>query len=113
MDTIEFTSGQQESSSGPPLHYLQVGARSCLPTQTIKRDSLSLYFQEIARKDVEIKELRQQQFQAETSLRELQLNISVKEERYMMMMMMVMMRMISGTRTGSRSLRTVSGGWRG
>ena len=63
---------------------------------------------------MEIKELRQQQFQAETSLRELQLNISVKEERYMMTMMMVMMiRMISGTRTGSRIWRTVSGGWRG
>jgi len=60
MDTIEFNSGQQESSSGPPLHYLQ----------------------EIARKDVDIKELRQQQYQAETSLRELQLNFSVKEERY-------------------------------
>ena len=38
--------------------------------------------QEIARKDVDIKELRQQQYQAETSLRELQLNFSVKEERY-------------------------------
>ena len=24
MDTLEFGSGQQESSSGPPLHYLQV-----------------------------------------------------------------------------------------
>ena len=50
----------QEGSSGPPLHYLQ----------------------EISRKDVEIKELRNQQYQAETSLRELQLNISVKEEKY-------------------------------
>merc|ERR1712079_67810 len=60
MDTLEFGSGQQESSSGPPLHYLQ----------------------EIARKDVEIKELRQQQYQSEASLRELQLNISLKEEKY-------------------------------
>ena len=50
----------QESSSGPPLHYLQ----------------------EIARKDVEIKDLRQKQYQAENSLRELQLNFSLKEEKY-------------------------------
>ena len=41
-----------------------------------------VFLQEIARKDVEIKELRQQQYQSETSLRELQLNFSVKEERY-------------------------------
>ena len=31
---------------------------------------------------MEIKELRQHQYQSETSLRELQYNISVKEERY-------------------------------
>lgn len=40
------------------------------------------FLQEIARKDVEIKELRQQQYQSEASLRELQLNISLKEEKY-------------------------------
>jgi len=60
VDTLEFSNSQQESSSGPPLHYLQ----------------------EIARKDVEIKELRQLQYQSDSSLRELQLNISVKEEKY-------------------------------
>lgn len=60
IETMDFGSNQQDSSSGPPLHYLQ----------------------EIARKDVEIKELRQHQYQSETSLRELQYNISVKEERY-------------------------------
>ena len=42
----------------------------------------SRFLQEIARKDVEIKELRQQQYQSEASLRELQLNISLKEEKY-------------------------------
>ena len=57
---MEMSQLQQEGSSGPPLHYLQ----------------------EISRKDVEIKELRNQQYQAETSMRELQLNISVKEEKY-------------------------------
>ena len=51
---------QEASSSGPPLHYVQ----------------------ELSRKEVELKELRSQQYQAETSLRELQLNMSGKEERY-------------------------------
>merc|ERR1712029_240027 len=60
IETMDFGSNQQDSSSGPPLHYLQ----------------------EIARKDVEIKELRQLQYQSDSSLRELQLNISVKEEKY-------------------------------
>jgi len=60
VETMELSSLHQEGSSGPPLHYLQ----------------------EISRKDVEIKELRNQQYQAETSLRELQLHISVKEEKY-------------------------------
>ena len=60
VETMELSSLHQEGTSGPPLHYLQ----------------------EISRKDVEIKELRNQQYQAETCLRELQLNISVKEEKY-------------------------------
>ena len=51
---------QEASSSGPPLHYVQ----------------------ELSRKEVELKELRSQQYQAETSLRELQLTMSGKEERY-------------------------------
>ena len=51
---------QDAGSSGPPLHYVQ----------------------ELSRKEVELKELRSQQYQAETSLRELQLNMSGKEERY-------------------------------
>ena len=60
VETMELSSMHQDGTSGPPLHYLQ----------------------EISRKDVEIKELRNQQYQAETCLRELQLNISVKEEKY-------------------------------
>jgi len=60
VDMIEFNKQQHEGSSGPPLHYVQ----------------------ELARKEVEIKELRAQQFQAETGLREIQLNMSAKEERY-------------------------------
>merc|ERR1719206_1212703 len=60
VDMIEFNKQQHEGSSGPPLHYVQ----------------------ELARKEVEIKELRAQQYQAETSLREIQLNMSAKEERY-------------------------------
>lgn len=60
VDMIEFNKQQHEGSSGPPLHYVQ----------------------ELARKEVEIKDLRAQQYQAETSLREIQLNMSAKEERY-------------------------------
>jgi len=60
VDMLEFNKQQQEGSSGPPLHYVQ----------------------ELARKEVEIKELRAHQYQAETSLREIQLNMSTKEERY-------------------------------
>ena len=60
VETMELSSLHQDGTSGPPLHYLQ----------------------EISRKDVEIKELRNQQYQAEACLRELQLNISVKEEKY-------------------------------
>ena len=60
VETMELSSMHQDGTSGPPLHYLQ----------------------EISRKDVEIKDLRNQQYQAETCLRELQLNISVKEEKY-------------------------------
>lgn len=53
--------GRQESScGGPPLHYVQ----------------------ELCRKEVEIKELRSQQYQAETGLREIQLTMSAKEEKY-------------------------------
>ena len=54
--------GRQDSqgSIGPPLHYLQ----------------------ELARKEVELKELRSQQYQAETGLREIQLTMSAKEEKY-------------------------------
>ena len=51
---------QDSSSSGPPLHYVQ----------------------ELSRKEVEIKELRSQQYQAETGLREVQLQMSNKEEKY-------------------------------
>ena len=51
---------QDTSSSGPPLHYVQ----------------------ELSRKEVEIKELRSQQYQAETGLREVQLQMSTKEEKY-------------------------------
>ena len=51
---------QDTSSSGPPLHYVQ----------------------ELSRKEVEIKELRSQQYQAETGLREVQLQMSIKEEKY-------------------------------
>lgn len=60
VDMIEFNKQQHEGSSGPPLHYVQ----------------------ELARKEVEIKDLRAHQYQAETSLREIQLNMSAKEERY-------------------------------
>jgi len=60
VDMIEFNKQQHEGSSGPPLHYVQ----------------------ELARKEVEIKELRSQQYQAETGLREIQLNMSTKEEKY-------------------------------
>jgi len=60
VDMIEFNKQQHEGSSGPPLHYVQ----------------------ELARKEVEIKELRAHQYQAETGLREIQLNMSSKEERY-------------------------------
>ncbi|XP_023344180.1 GRIP and coiled-coil domain-containing protein 1 isoform X1 [Eurytemora carolleeae] len=48
------------NSSGPPLHYVQ----------------------ELSRKEVEIKEMRALQFQTETTLRELQLTMSTKEEKY-------------------------------
>jgi len=54
----EMNAGQ--NSSGAPLHYVQ----------------------ELSRKEVEIKELRALQFQNETTLRELQLNMSTKEEKY-------------------------------
>jgi len=60
VDMIEFNKQQHEGSSGPPLHYVQ----------------------ELARKEVEIKELRAHQYQAETGLREIQLNMSSKEEKY-------------------------------
>lgn len=60
VDMIEFNKQQHEGSSGPPLHYVQ----------------------ELARKEVEIKDLRAHQYQAETGLREIQLNMSAKEERY-------------------------------
>jgi len=60
VDMIEFNKQQHEGSSGPPLHYVQ----------------------ELARKEVEIKDLRAYQYQSETSLREIQLNMSSKEERY-------------------------------
>jgi len=60
VDMLEFNKQQHEGSSGPPLHYVQ----------------------ELARKEVEIKELRAQQYQAETGLREVQLNMSAKEEKY-------------------------------
>eukprot|EP00092_Neocalanus_flemingeri_P033935 GFUD01036901.1.p1 GENE.GFUD01036901.1~~GFUD01036901.1.p1 ORF type:complete len:718 (+),score=219.33 GFUD01036901.1:58-2154(+) len=60
VDMIEFNKQQHEGSSGPPLHYVQ----------------------ELARKEVEIKELRAQKYQSETGLREIQLNMSTKEEKY-------------------------------
>jgi hypothetical protein len=47
------------TDSGPPLHYVQ----------------------ELSRKEVEIKELRSQQFMAETAAREIMLTMSAKEER--------------------------------
>jgi len=57
-DISDMNSGQ--SSSGAPLHYVQ----------------------ELSRKEVEMKELRSMNFKTETTLRELQLNMSAKEERY-------------------------------
>ena len=84
---MELTNLHQDGSSGPPLHYLQ----------------------EISRKDVEIKELRNQQYQAETSLRELQLNISLKEERYQVRQgshPTSDLQDVTDFRTGSRSWRT-------
>ena len=41
-----------------------------------------IYIQELSRKEVEIKEMRALQFQTETTLRELQLTMSTKEEKY-------------------------------
>jgi len=57
-DIGDMNSGQ--NSSGANLHYVQ----------------------ELSRKEVEIKELRALQFQNETTLRELQLNMSTKDEKY-------------------------------
>ena len=88
---MEMSSG--EAGVQPPLHYVQAicynsffipvsVSLSFLPSRD-EMSSLSLQLvQELARRDVELKELRQKVYQTETTLREVQLAKVSREEKF-------------------------------
>jgi len=76
---------QERQSSKSP------GGFQTIPSRKVSCDIMEMtgevqpplhYVQELARKEVEIKELRRQQYQTETTLRELQLSKVTREEKY-------------------------------
>jgi len=78
-----FFSPDRQSSKSPGFQTIPSRKVSCDIMEMSGEVQPPLhYVQELARKEVEIKELRRQQYQTETTLRELQLNKVTREEKY-------------------------------